>query len=179
MKKLLAFILLIATLLCAVPACAEENENNELVRKGIEVILPVGSTMETIEQIARDDTLTIEEKYARVTAAILSDAAGQVVPIPGFSTLVNEYAQQVVDELAGTGAIEATFENVSKNDKQMMDMYLKAAAEGIDAFTDEVADTLTNIKDEVVGGVIGATVKATEKVIAAGEAVADFFKNIF
>lgn len=145
MKKRIAILMIcLMTALFALPAAAED-ETRENVKTVIEVVAPFGNTMETVEEMQNGD-YTTGEKVVKVTTSILVDACKKILP-PGTSGIVNEKAQEMVDEMMDEGIIPDPMDLCGHGAAEVeAECYLKAAEQVFNDVTDKVTEVVEIVK---------------------------------
>lgn len=172
-------ILLIVLTLFALPAYTEDSAVDKAVEKAMEAAMPFGNLMHTLNEIADDDSLTVAQKYSKTLTALMTDAAGAMMKIPGIKGYLNEKAQEIVDRLGEDGFLEKDFANISANDQEKMDMYLKAADKTFDNIKEKVAEKVETVVDTVKETAVSVAGTVVETVVDAVESVTSLFKKWF
>lgn len=150
MKKWLLVITAIFTLaFFAFPAAAETqneyDETKEMVKDVLEVAAPFGNTMKTVDEVQNGD-YTTGEKVVKVTTSILVDACKKILP-PGTTGIINEKAQEMVDELMDQGIIGDPMVKCGHGAAEVeAECYLKAAEQMFNDVTDKVTEVVVIVK---------------------------------
>lgn len=172
MKKLIALLMALIMILGTVPVLAEETaeeeaarlayeervrqyeeerheEHKELLRDRMEMILPIGGSLDTLHKVVNDDDMGAGEKATRVLASMTMDLVSTLWAPPGLSGFLNDQLQSALDIVAEDGTLDKPFENVSENDKEKMNMYLKACDQAIDNIVESVSNAVDKATDTV------------------------------